>query len=366
MRAADLKWANAVLPTSLNPPSLDVASEQLHDPKLRGELSEPEVADLQSVVEIMIAGDPTLEAHLLVSPRDVSLDLLNDAAAPSPPHAPPPPGPPREEQPPDLGGQGPAPTAGPSLEVLRQLRLQRFCPSDTPSTPVSPPSAIASAAAAALVCEEVMEDSLPAMETAPAPADPPPTPSVGRDPSTVPVSSPPSFSFPDSFARPLPLPLLAPAPAAAPAQPTTSSAPAPVHPGGVVATSPTAAASSSSAAASAGATSLLLKSALPEAAYIPLSEVNSTKLTYLLDRLQQVPPPTSSSSQLTRLFFFLSSSMSAASGGVEGDHLFPVRARTAHPTPGAAACRPPLLRVLLRLSFCYVSHAPAQRRLSLI
>jgi hypothetical protein len=64
-----------------------------------------------------------------------------------------------------------------------------------------------------------------------------------------------------------------------------------------MATSPTAAASSS-AAASAGATSLLLKSALPEAAYIPLSEVNSTKLTYLLDRLQQVPPP------LSHLIFF--------------------------------------------------------------
>ncbi|ELR20957.1 helicase C-terminal domain containing protein, putative [Acanthamoeba castellanii str. Neff] len=280
--------------------NLDVASEQLHDPKLRGELSEPEVADLQSVVEIMIAGDHTLEAHLLVSPRDASLDLHNDAAAPGPPSSSPPPGPPREEQPADLGRQGsapaPPPTAGPSLEVLRQLRLQRFSPSDTPSTPVSPPIAIASAAAAALVCEEVMEDSLPAMETAPAPApaptDPPPTPSVDRDPSTVPVSSPPSFSFSDSFARPLPL--LSPTTPTAPVQPTTSSAPAceeaaaPVHPGGVVAASPTAAASSS-AAASAGATSLLLKSALPEAAYIPLSEVNSTKLTYLLDRLQQLP-----------------------------------------------------------------------------
>jgi hypothetical protein len=317
VRAADLKWANAVLPTSINPPSLDVASEQLHDPKLRGELSEPEVADLQSVVEIMIAGDHTLEAHLLVSPRDASLDLHNDAPAPGPPSSSPPPGPPREEQPADLGRQGsapaPPPTAGPSLEVLRQLRLQRFSPSDTPSTPVSPPNAIASAAAAALVCEEVMEDSLPAMETAPSPAptDPPPTPSVDRDPSTVPVSSPPSFSFSDSFARPLPL--LSPTTPTAPVQPTTSSAPAceeaaaPVHSGGVVATSPTAAASSSSAAASAGATSLLLKSALPEAAYIPLSEVNSTKLTYLLDRLQQVTSLLShfiSPSQLTRLFFF--------------------------------------------------------------
>lgn len=310
MRAADLKCANAVLPTPINPPSLDVASEQLHDPKLRGELSEPEVADLQSVVEIMIAGDPTLEAHLLVSPRDASLDLQNDADAPCPPHASPPLGPPRNEQPPDLGGQGSAPTAGPSLAVLRQLRLQRFCPSDTPSAPVSPPNAIASAAA--LVCEEVMEDSLPAMETAPAPADQPPTPSVDRDTSTVPVSSPPSFSFSDSFARPLPL--LSFTPPAAPAQPTTSSAPAceeaaaPVHAGGVVATSPPAAASSS-AAASAGATSLLLKSALPEAAYIPLSEVNSTKLTYLLDRLQQVtsPPPTSSSAHSSHVssFFLL-------------------------------------------------------------
>lgn len=131
--------------------------------------------------------------------------------------------------------------AHPSVERLRELRLMKFCPAEAVPLPSSE---------SVLRCNESLFElgsSLPS------------TPSSSYSSST-------SISSSSSEASPPLSPLLK-------TEPVSST---PGH-------------TSSPLPSSTSASSLLMKSDLPEMAYyIPLSEIDSTKLAYLLHRLSQV------------------------------------------------------------------------------
>lgn len=244
--------------------------------------------DLQSVVDIMLAGDPSLGDHFLFTSSTLDDSAANghtvvaELPALVPPSTPSPPLPPTTEGSEELFYFSEhAPAEQPSLEVLRRLRLQRFCPSEAPPAAETVPST-------GLVCEETMEDSLPPLETTASAS----SPLQGATSSNSPTSPSDVRSFPflpssSSSSSFIPLPQL-------PASHSTSSSStnevlvfSPGYTASPISSTTTSSSSSASSPA-AGASSLLMKSALPETAYIPLSEINSTKLAYLVDRLQKV------------------------------------------------------------------------------
>lgn len=57
--------------------SLNVASEQLHDAKLRSELTEEQIQTLEKIVSIMLKGDPTLQESL--KPSGASASQLDES-----------------------------------------------------------------------------------------------------------------------------------------------------------------------------------------------------------------------------------------------------------------------------------------------
>jgi hypothetical protein len=205
---------------------------------------------LQNVVDIMIAGDPSLNDFLVAR-----IDSLHAQQYAAPPDA----------------------TSPPLHMVLEQANTRRHVP--LPSTVeemtlgTANPTFDAKATqvdaapelpAEGLTCLEDMGDSLSATYTTTTTT----TSFAITDKNETPTHSTPTSSLSTS-ASVLPTPE---------AQPPLLQQEVSVSPG----------MTDSPVPSSAGASSLLFKSALPEAAYIPLSEVNSTKLSYLLDRLQQV------------------------------------------------------------------------------
>lgn len=225
--------------------------EQLKDKKLRFELSEHEIADLEAVVDIMAAGNPMIDpSSLLCYPSTPNKALLANLLQPS-----------NAEE-----AHKPAETSSvlassnsatlplhPPIELLRELRMRKFCPEETrlDNTIDSP--------ASALKCEENLDD----METAA---------SQNLPVIMSPTNSPKSLSSTTSSMSQPSSPLFD-------YQHFEKAESTPVSPGHT---------SSSPSVAAPNASSLLMKSDLPEAAYIPLSDVDSTKLTYLLERLQEV------------------------------------------------------------------------------
>ncbi len=54
-----------------------MASEQLHDAKLRSELTEEQIQTLEKIVSIMLKGDPTLQESL--KPSGASASQLDES-----------------------------------------------------------------------------------------------------------------------------------------------------------------------------------------------------------------------------------------------------------------------------------------------
>jgi len=218
---------------------------------LRQELSDAEQMDLQDVVDIIIAGDPSLEdlfpPVVLQNQEESERAAFNhNAEASQLKHK--------------KGSQQATPeqvcltTADdedgvrrPSLETLRRLRLQKFCPHENEEP-------------------QFMELSEPTEMI---------VPPDFLYPATTTATTSPSSPFSTSlFTSPVVPPPLS--------GPTWVSPPEATSSPGLTG-SPVAPTSSSL-----GAGSLMRKSSLSDTAYVPLSEIHSTKLSYLLERLAQV------------------------------------------------------------------------------
>lgn len=216
-----------------------MAYEQLKDPKLRAELSHDESAALEAVVEIVVTGDPSLDPDSLLPPHLATSQYPNtsmlgiDAAAHN-----------STNQDSTIELSDKMQLDHPSPELLRELRLKKFCPEECSLT--------------GLHCEESLEDMgmkiSPSSSTSSAfPSSPP---LAGSHPVAVPSTPPVSSGQPPSSDEANTL------------IPGSTSSPLP--------------------SSSSSASSRLMRSELPEAAYIPLSDIDSTKLTYLLERLREV------------------------------------------------------------------------------